>query len=61
MYKVKRDELGAIVKHKVRLVARGFVQREGIDFEEVFAPVARMKSVRLLLAWQQQRTGASIT
>ena len=50
MYKVKRDELGAIVKHKARLVARGFVQREGIDFEEVFAPVARMESVHLLLA-----------
>ena len=42
VYKVKRDELGAIVKHKARLVARGFVQREGIDFEEVFAPVARI-------------------
>ena len=50
MYKVKRDELGAIVKHKARLVVRGFIQREGIDFEEVFAPVARMESVRLLLA-----------
>ena len=50
MYKVKRDELGAIVKHKACLVARGFVQREGIDFKEVFAPVARMESVRLLLA-----------
>ena len=50
MYKVKRDERGAIVKHKARLVARGFVQREGVDFEEVFAPVARMESVRLLLA-----------
>ena len=50
VYKVKRDEHGAIVKHKARLVARSFVQREGIDFEEVFAPVARMESVRLLLA-----------
>ena len=50
MYKVKRDERGAIVKHKAHLVARGFVQREGIDFEEVFAPVARMESIRLLLA-----------
>ena len=50
VYKVKRDERGAIVKHKARLVARGFVQREGVDFEEVFAPVARMESVRLLLA-----------
>ena len=50
MYKVKRNKRGAIVKHKARLVARGFVQREGIDFEEVFAPVACMESVRLLLA-----------
>ena len=50
MYKVKRDELGTIVKYKARLVARGFVQREGIDFEEVFAPVARMELVCLLLA-----------
>ena len=50
VYKVKRDELGAIVKHKTRLVARCFVQRKGIDFEEVFAPVARMESIRLLLA-----------
>ena len=50
VYKVKRDEHGAIVKHKARLVARGFVQREVIDFEEAFAPVARMESVHLLLA-----------
>ena len=50
VYKVNRDEHDAIVKHKARLVARGFVQHEGIDFEEVFALVARMESIRLLLA-----------
>ncbi|KAK1645758.1 hypothetical protein QYE76_063563 [Lolium multiflorum] len=50
VFKVKRDENGTVVKHKARLVARGFVQREGVDFEEVFAPVARLDSVRLLLA-----------
>ena len=50
MYKVKRDELGTIVKHKARLVTQGFVQCEGIDFEKVFVPVARMESVHLLLA-----------
>ena len=49
MYKVKWNERGAIVKHKARLMARGFVHREGMDFEEVFAPVTCMESVRLLL------------
>ena len=40
VHKVKRNERGAIVEYKARLIARGFVQREGIDFEEVFASVA---------------------
>jgi len=50
VYKVKRIERGEVVRHKAWLVAKGFVQREGIDFEEVFAPVARMESVRTVLA-----------
>jgi hypothetical protein len=50
VFKLKRDEVGAIIKHKARLVARGFLQQEGIDFDDTFAPVARMESVRLLLA-----------
>jgi hypothetical protein len=50
VYKVKRDENGNTVKYKARLVAKGYVQQPGIDFEEVFAPVARQESVRLLLA-----------
>jgi hypothetical protein len=41
VFKLKRDEAGTIVKHKARLVARDFVQREGIDFDDTFAPVAR--------------------
>jgi hypothetical protein len=45
VFKLKRDEVGAIVKHKARLVARGFVQREGIEFDDTFTPVARMESV----------------
>jgi hypothetical protein len=54
VYKLKRDEAGEIVKHKARLVARGFVQQEGIDFDEVFAPVACMESVHLLLVLAAQ-------
>jgi hypothetical protein len=50
VFKLKRDEHGEVVKHKARLVAKGYVQRQGIDFEEVFAPVARMESVRVVLA-----------
>ena len=50
VFKVKRDEHGAIVKHKARLVAKGYVQHPGIDFTEVFAPVARLESVHVLLA-----------
>jgi hypothetical protein len=45
VFKLKRDEADAIIKHKARLVTRGFVQREGIDFDDTFTPVARMESV----------------
>nr|GFC23357.1 retrovirus-related Pol polyprotein from transposon TNT 1-94 [Tanacetum cinerariifolium] len=51
IYKVKLDELGGILKNKARLVARGYRQEEGIDFEESFAPVARLKAIRIFLAY----------
>ncbi|GJX85592.1 retrovirus-related pol polyprotein from transposon TNT 1-94 [Tanacetum coccineum] len=51
IYKVKLDELGGILKNKARLVARGYRQEEGIDFEESFAPVARLEAVRIFLAF----------
>lgn len=50
VFKLKRDTCGKIVKHKARLVVKGFVQRYGVDYEEVFAPVTRMETVCLLLA-----------
>nr|GFB66020.1 retrovirus-related Pol polyprotein from transposon TNT 1-94 [Tanacetum cinerariifolium] len=51
IYKVKLDELGGILKNKARLVARGYRQEEGIDFEESFALVARLESIRIFLAY----------
>nr|GEV84205.1 retrovirus-related Pol polyprotein from transposon TNT 1-94 [Tanacetum cinerariifolium] len=47
IYKVKLNELGGILKNKARLVARGYRQEEGIDFEESFAPVARLDAIRI--------------
>nr|GEZ11313.1 retrovirus-related Pol polyprotein from transposon TNT 1-94 [Tanacetum cinerariifolium] len=51
IYKVKLDELGGILKNKARLVARGYRQEEGIDFEELFAPIARLEAIRIFLAY----------
>ncbi|GJV76510.1 retrovirus-related pol polyprotein from transposon TNT 1-94, partial [Tanacetum coccineum] len=51
IYKVKLDELGGILKNKARLVAHGYRQEEGIDFEESFALVARLEAIRIFLAF----------
>nr|GEU45244.1 retrovirus-related Pol polyprotein from transposon TNT 1-94 [Tanacetum cinerariifolium] len=51
IYKVKLDELEGILKNKVRLVARGYRQEEGINFEESFAPVARLEAIRIFLSY----------
>ncbi|XP_075515957.1 uncharacterized protein LOC142550785 [Primulina tabacum] len=50
IFKNKTDESGIVVRNKARLEAQGYTQIEGIDFDETFAPVARIESVRLLLA-----------
>ncbi|GJY98987.1 retrovirus-related pol polyprotein from transposon TNT 1-94 [Tanacetum coccineum] len=50
IYKVKLDEYGDVLKNKARLVAKGYRQEEGIDFEESFAPVARIEAIRLFIA-----------
>lgn len=54
VFKLKRNTRGEVVQHKARLVAKGYVQKAGVDFEEVFAPVARMETVRLILALAAQ-------
>ncbi|GJZ73230.1 putative ribonuclease H-like domain-containing protein [Tanacetum coccineum] len=48
---LKKDERGIVVKNKARLVAQGHTQEEGIDYDEVFAPVARIEAIRLFLAY----------
>ncbi|GJZ13594.1 putative ribonuclease H-like domain-containing protein [Tanacetum coccineum] len=51
VFRNKKDDRGIVVKNKARLVAQGFRQEEGIDYDEVFAPVARIKAIRLFLAF----------
>nr|GEZ18464.1 putative ribonuclease H-like domain-containing protein [Tanacetum cinerariifolium] len=51
VYKNKKDERGIVIRNKARLVAQGHTQEEGIDYEEVFAPVARIEAIRLFLAY----------
>ena len=54
VYKTKRNSFGEIDRYKARLVAQGYSQEYGVDFNEVFAPVARYKSIRSLLAVSNQ-------
>ncbi|GJZ96804.1 retrovirus-related pol polyprotein from transposon TNT 1-94 [Tanacetum coccineum] len=51
IFKVKLDEYGGVLKNKAWLVAKGYHQEEGIDFEESFAPVARIEAIRIFLAY----------
>lgn len=50
VFKIKRNADGSVIKYKARLVAKGYVQRHGIDYDEVFAPVARIETIRLVIA-----------
>ncbi|GJW93040.1 putative ribonuclease H-like domain-containing protein [Tanacetum coccineum] len=51
VYRNKKDERGIVIRNKARLVAQGHTQEEGIDYDEVFAPVARIEAIRLFLAY----------
>ncbi|GJT88654.1 putative ribonuclease H-like domain-containing protein [Tanacetum coccineum] len=51
VYRNKKDERGIVVRNKARLVAQGYTQEEGIDYDEVFAPVARIEAIMLFLAY----------
>nr|GFC72696.1 retrovirus-related Pol polyprotein from transposon TNT 1-94 [Tanacetum cinerariifolium] len=51
LWKNKRDEKNTVIRNKSRLVAKGYAQKEGVNFEESFAPVARLAAVRLFIAY----------
>ena len=50
VFRIKYDQTGKVERYKVRIVTRGFTQREGVDYQEVFAPVANLESVRIIVA-----------
>ena len=50
IYKIKHGVDGNVEKHKARFVARGFSQKEGVDYDEIFAPVALNTSIRTIIA-----------
>ena len=50
VYKVKHNEKGEVMQHKARLVAKGYTQCAGVDFDEVFAPVACLEFVHMMVA-----------
>ena len=51
VFRNKMDESGVVVRNKARLVAQGYNQEEGINFDETFAPVARLESIRILFSF----------
>ena len=55
IYKTKLNECGEIDKYKARLVAKGYTHQHGVDYSEVFAPVARLDTIRLILAITAQK------
>jgi hypothetical protein len=51
VFRNKQDEHGVVTRNKARLVAKGYSQVEGLDFGETYAPVARLESIHILLAY----------
>nr|GFC59947.1 Gag-Pol polyprotein [Tanacetum cinerariifolium] len=56
LWKNKRDEENTVIRNKSCLVVKGYAQKEGVDFEESFAPVARLEAVRLFIAYAAHKS-----
>jgi hypothetical protein len=54
MFCNKQDKHGVVIRNKARLMTKGYSQVKGLDFNETFAPVARLESIRILLAYATQ-------
>ena len=55
VFRNKLDEEGNVIRNKARLVVKGYNQQEGIDYDETFAPVARLEAIRLLIAFASHK------
>ena len=55
VFRNKLNEEGKVTRNKARLVCKGYAQIEGVDFEETFASVARMESIRMILAYASSK------
>jgi hypothetical protein len=51
VFRNKQDEHGGVTRNKARLVAKGYSQVEGLNFDETFAPIARLESIHILLSY----------
>nr|GFD20998.1 Gag-Pol polyprotein [Tanacetum cinerariifolium] len=56
LWKNKRDEENTVIQNKSRLVAKGYAQKEGVDFEESFTPITRLEAVRLFIAYAAHKS-----
>jgi hypothetical protein len=56
VFRNKQDEHGVVTRNKARLIAKGYAQVAGLDFKETFAPIARLESIRILLAYAAQHS-----
>nr|GFA76741.1 opie1 putative pol protein [Tanacetum cinerariifolium] len=56
LWKNKRDEENTVIRNKCRLVAKGYAQKEGVDFEDSFAPVARLEAIQLFIAYTAHKS-----
>jgi len=55
VFRNKLDKEGKVIRNKVRLVAQGYNQQEGIDYDETFVPVARLEAIHILLAYASHK------